>query len=225
MYSNVQYSVKLQGGISGPFASTVGLKQGCVLSPLLFNLYMSDFPDIFDSTCDPVTLKDSNLSCLMFADDVVLMSESSQGLQHCLNRLSSYCNKWNHTINTSKTKIIIFNRGGHKISRFNFLLCDTETDVVQDYTYLGIVFRPVVLSPRRVKAFFKLRQLDSRNNVPMTLKLFDTLVSPISTYGSPVWGPTLVKESSRDFKKICDSAIHEKINVKEVYIGLGEIFS
>ena len=222
MYSNVQYSVKLQGGISRPFASTVGLKQGCVLSPSLFNLYMSDFPDIFDSTCDLVTLKDSNLSCLMFADDVVLMSESSQGLQHCLNRLASYCNKWNLTINTSKTKIIIFNKGGHKISRFNFLLCDTEIDVVQDYTYLGIVFSSggsftkacKALRDKAFKAFFKLRQLDSRNNVPMTLKLFDTLVSPILTYGSPVWGPTLVKESSKDFKKICDSAISEKINVK-----------
>ena len=94
MYSNVQYSVN--------------------------SIYMHVFPDIFDSTCDPVTLKDSNLSCIMFADDVVLMSESSQGLQPCLNRLASYCNKWNLTINTPKTKITIFNRDGHKILRFNF---------------------------------------------------------------------------------------------------------
>ena len=130
----------------------MALKQGCVLSPLLFNLYMSDFTDIFDSTCDPVTLKDSNLSCLMFADDVVLMSESSQGLQHCLNRLASYCNKWNLTINTSKTKIIVFNRGGHKISRFRFLLCDTKIDVVQDYTYLGIVFSSCGSSTKACKA-------------------------------------------------------------------------
>ena len=70
----------------------------------------------------------------------------------------------------------------------------------------------------------KLRQLDSRNNVLMTLKLFDTLVTPILTYGSPVWGPTLVKESSKDFKKICDSAIPEKLNVKlcKYLLGTGK---
>ena len=143
MNSNVQYCVKLQGRIAMPFASTVGLKQGCVLSSLLSNLYMSHFPDKFDSTCDPVILKDSNLSCLLFADDVVLMSGSSEGL-------ASYCNKWNLTINTSKTKIIIWNKDGHKISCFNFVLSDTEIDVVRDYTYLGRSCFPEVLSPRRV---------------------------------------------------------------------------
>ena len=58
----------------------------------------------------------------------------------------------------------------------------------------------------------------------MTLKLFDTLVTPILTYGSPVWGPTLVKESSKDFKKICDSAIPEKLNVKlcKYLLGTGK---
>ena len=55
----------------------------------------------------------------------------------------------------------------------------------------------------------------------MTLKLFDTQVSPILTHGSPVWGPTLVKESSRYFKEICDSAIPEKINLKLYKYMLG----
>ena len=55
----------------------------------------------------------------------------------------------------------------------------------------------------------------------MTLKLFDTLVTPILTSGSPVWSSTLVKESSRDCKKICDSAIPEKINVKLCKYMLG----
>ena len=160
------------------------------------------------------------------------MSESAQGLQQCLNKLAMYCNKWNLSINTSKTKVIIFNKGGYKISRFHFTLGDSEIDVVQDYTYLGILFSSSgsftkackALCDKAFKAFFKLRQLDSRNNVLMTLKLFDTLVTPILTYGSPVWGPTLVKESSKDFKKICDSAIPEKLNVKlcKYLLGTGK---
>ena len=62
----------------------------------------------------------------------------------------------------------------------------------------------------------------------MILKLFDTLVTPLLTYGSSVWGPTLVKVSSGNFKKICDSAIYEKKNMwnfESIYWALGNIQS
>ena len=46
MYKSAKYAVKVNGDVYEPFDSQVGVKQGCVLSPLLFNLYLSDFPDI-----------------------------------------------------------------------------------------------------------------------------------------------------------------------------------
>ena len=140
MYTDVQYCVKVNGTHSTPFSSTVGVKQGCVLSPILFNLYLSDFPDMFDESCAPVSINNKKLNCLMFADDVVLLSESSEGLQNCLNRLSKYCAKWQLTINLSKTKVVIFNKGGHRIKKFGFTLNDGDLCVEQMYTYLGIPF-------------------------------------------------------------------------------------
>ena len=54
MYSNVSYCIKLNGKVSTSFLSNSGVKQGCVLSPLLFNMFLSDLPKIFDDSCAPV---------------------------------------------------------------------------------------------------------------------------------------------------------------------------
>jgi hypothetical protein len=50
----------------------------------------------------------------MLADDIVLLSETKEGLQNSLSRLARFCKVWGMDINTSKTKIMIFNKSGKK---------------------------------------------------------------------------------------------------------------
>ena len=69
MYENNQMFVKLSSGLTQPFNTTLGMKQGCVLSPLIFNLFINDLPEHFDDQCDPLTLGDRKVQALMFADD------------------------------------------------------------------------------------------------------------------------------------------------------------
>ena len=93
---------------------------------------------MFDESCCPVQLDSYRLSCLMYADDLVLfLSESSTGLQSALEKLGKYCDKWKLTVNLNKTKVIIFNKGGHNIFFFYKL---NEIEIVQNYCYLGIEF-------------------------------------------------------------------------------------
>ena len=49
MYDQLQVSVNVFNGLSLPFKSQVGLKQGCNLSPLLFNLFINNLVDIMDT--------------------------------------------------------------------------------------------------------------------------------------------------------------------------------
>ena len=67
MYSEVNYSIKLPYGLADPVKSKKGVKQGCVLRTLLFNLYINDLPDIFEESCDPVMLQSFRSNVMMYA--------------------------------------------------------------------------------------------------------------------------------------------------------------
>ena len=60
---------------------------------------------IFENICHPITINNIKVSCLMYADDIVLISESAKGLQNCLNKLSNYCDIWNLSVNIDKYKV------------------------------------------------------------------------------------------------------------------------
>ena len=62
MYKQTSYSIKLKNGHLDPISSNLGLKQGCPLSPKLFNLYIDDIEDIFDELCEPVSLADIKIN-------------------------------------------------------------------------------------------------------------------------------------------------------------------
>jgi len=79
----VDYAVKLDKGITETFSPNVGVKQGCVLSPTLFNLYLHDLPSKFDSSCEPVKLGNTKLSCLMLADDIAFNIRDSGWPSKC----------------------------------------------------------------------------------------------------------------------------------------------
>ena len=108
MYKKVHLSVCLPNGMTQSFSSSIGLKQGCNLSPILFNIFINDLNEIFDKTfCQPAKIKNLTLNNLLYADNLVLVSETSSGLQNCLDRLQEYCDKWRLTINIKKTKTMV----------------------------------------------------------------------------------------------------------------------
>ena len=79
-----------------------------------------------------------HISCLMYADDIVLLSKTAKGLQTLLCRLENFCNKWNLKVNINKTKIIIFNKAGRVLKGHNFTYGNILLEHVNEYKYLGI---------------------------------------------------------------------------------------
>lgn len=222
MYKCVDYCVKLEGGLTSVFPSSIGVKQGCVMSPILFNLFIRDLPDIFDVSCDSATLHDKSISCLMFADDLVIISLSALGLQNSLDKLSAYCETWQLRVNLKKTKIMIFNKSG-KLLPLLFNYGGEPVETVRSYTYLGIVFsicgsfRQAIdhLTQQAHKALFKLKQVGTQQSITTSLKLFDVLIMPIIRYCSEVWSPYLAKGiNANNLMSLSDKLPAEKLHTK-----------
>ena len=75
---------------------------------------------------------------LLYADDTIVLAETPEDLQIALNNVFSYCKKLYLSVNTSKTKVVIFFRGKVR-SHPDFLCGDSVLDVVQDYIGLGTI--------------------------------------------------------------------------------------
>ena len=116
LYSNSIWSIKIGNHQTRSFQYARDVRQGCILSPLLFNLYINDLPFSFQNTLsDPFILPNgTKLNSLLYPDDLIILSRSRTGLQNCLNTLSSYCESWMLNINPKKTKVMVFQRRAKK---------------------------------------------------------------------------------------------------------------
>ena len=199
MYTDIKLAVKLSDGITPFFRSLVGVRQGCNLSPLLFNIFVNDIFEQFDSDkCFSVNVQGKLINCLMYADDLLILSENEQGLSESLQRLGKYTEKWNLKISERKTKIMIFNKSGKTI-RLNIKVNGILISSCTEYTYLGTVFTPgntfkknqVMLFKKACRALFGfLREINPALGAePLVIcKLFNSLVSPILLYNVEIWG-------------------------------------
>ena len=96
----------------------------------------------------------------MYADDIVIFANTSEELQVSLNLLAEYCERWKLTINTSKTKIMVFRKGGILPRNLVFNYNGTPLEIVTSFKYLGIVFTAGGLfRKRRLHLGDKLRKL------------------------------------------------------------------
>ena len=72
----------------------MGVRQGCNLRPLLFDIFVNDIFEIFyEKEYCPINLYNKPINCLMYADDLLILSETEDGLTECLQRLSRYSHK------------------------------------------------------------------------------------------------------------------------------------
>ena len=111
MYKNSHCAMKIQNKVTDFFKCEKGVRQGCPLSPILFNIFINTLAlDLDNSSTDSLELPNgSRISCLMYADDVmILISKSREGLQNLLDSVNTFCNKWKMTVNPTKSKCILF---------------------------------------------------------------------------------------------------------------------
>ena len=122
LYENVKCSIKLDGGnvFTDMFPVSLGLKQGCKISPTMFNIYINDLCAELNTIGKGIKVGDDYVSLLMYADDIILMSNTARGLQSLLDCLDNWCRKWNMHINENKTKVVHFKEKENETNKLSF---------------------------------------------------------------------------------------------------------
>lgn len=234
IYNKVNASVLTQQGQSKTFSCPIGVKQGCILSPTLFSLFINDLSTFFaDEGTYQIPLMNLELSSMLYADDLVLLSESAIGLQRQLNLLKSYCEKWQLKVNKDKTKIMVFRRGG-ALKRYEKWFYDgNKIDTDAHFSYLGVYFSSFHhwSQNQKFRATKGLRAMGSVGRILQSMpcissdvvwKVFDSQILPILHYGSEIWGFSESLDIERVQLKCCKNIL--KIHTKVPGIALrGEL--
>ena len=202
MYSQLKSCVRTPQGLTEFFECKMGTRQGCMVSPLLFLMYINEFVNhLTENGCEGiyVTPECPNVLCLMYADDIVSVATSVENLQSQLDTLYDFCERWGMKVNTGKTKIMVCRNGGPLRRVESWKLGNVRVEPTTYYKYLGVMFSSRLIWSKTVqtladqaqKAINMLSSFESKHgplNFKCAFHIFDKMIAPILLYGSEVWG-------------------------------------
>ena len=201
---------------TAPIQPSLGVKQGCPLSPLLFALYINDFklsPPMGAPLCRTFETRHGReyaqyVTHLFYADDLCLLSPCPSYLQAMLKVLEGFADAKGLTINVSKSEVVNFNdKRAQPLSPFSYKGVDLETK--EEFKYLGLWFPELHFVCRAEKQWArnlliasnstlrKAEQYGVKSRLDLVLRLFDTYALPLGLYASQIWSTPLLHETKQ----------------------------
>ena len=202
IYNRVVAVIRYGNELTGKINCPMGVRQGCLLSPLLFTLLITELAHEISREgrhgyqFTPGALE---IFTLLFADDIALTSTTPRGLQNQIDILKRGAERLGLVVNLDKTKILVFRKGGFlgRLERWHY--GEERIEVVNKYKYLGYTLTTklsvdIALAEHAGKAkgrivsifraLYKLGKID----LGIFFKLFDCQVKPMLLYGAEIWG-------------------------------------
>ena len=194
------------GNLTENITTTRGVKQGCVLAPTLFNLFLNDLsPHLADIDSHCPKLNNTPVYLLLYADDMVLISRTKIGLRRLVLATIEYLESNLLQLNYDKSKILVFEkRWTPRFWSFN----GKPIQQVKFFNYLGLTFsyrltwiqqRSKVIKSAKLLANSILRftLIQGNSYIPAAIKVFNTKVTPHLLYAIQLWMPAFNYEVER----------------------------
>jgi hypothetical protein len=109
-YENSEALVKYDGSYSEPFPLKIGTRQGGLTSPYLFNLVYKDLIAQLSDLPGGIRIKKYSYNVMCYADDLLLMSLTTTGLQNLINCANDYVTCHGLSFNASKSVCSVFGK-------------------------------------------------------------------------------------------------------------------
>ena len=199
LYDGVRCSVRINGKLTEWFNVNCGLKQGCSLSSILFNLYINDLIAKINSLDRGIDIDGEKIGILVYADDVVLIAENEEELQQMMNELNLWCENNKLEVNINKSKVIHFRNPSKQRTNRVFQCGQKPIETISQYLYLGLLLtehleydimaKQVANSASRALGLL-ITKFKAAGGLPFSTykKLYDSTVLSIINYGASIWG-------------------------------------
>ncbi len=115
MYEQVKSCVRVKNGLTDIFPCNKGVRQGCLLSPIFFALFLNDLNKHIRMSSDGILLGDTSVHTLLYADDLVLIGKDAKDLQKQLDALDNFTKLLNMEVNLGKTKVMVLQKKIKKV--------------------------------------------------------------------------------------------------------------
>ena len=195
-YDDPVCAVRFNGSVSASFTVSRGVKQGAVLSPILFNLVMNRILYGLSKDDTSLSLIGVNAGCGAHADDIRTCTIGAVGVERQAAFLQSLTSENSLHLNMTKTEIVHLAR--HPVPIENVNINNTQIETKKEAKCLGVWWTQDLSSRKSVeeniskarRAFFALGAIDIFQGAcnPLTaLSLFNTFVLPILLYGCEIW--------------------------------------
>ena len=135
-YCNQLLCVRWESVVSDFPPVNNGVRQGGIMSPLLFNCYVNDLSDQLQKLPVGCCCGDMVVNHLMYADDIVLLAPSGKGMQTIIDATYAYGNAYDIVFNITKSRVMFYDTSTIGQAA-NIMLGDTVLSVTQTYRYLG----------------------------------------------------------------------------------------
>ena len=137
IYRNTKVRIRFKDGISEHIHINKGVRQGCGLSPVLFNIYINKIIQEFKTVMKKgIQLNNRKLvNTILYADDQILIATSEDELQTMAHPLNLIARKYKTTISSTKTKSMAL--WGNHIQRVKIVINGNIIEQVTHFKYLG----------------------------------------------------------------------------------------
>lgn len=194
LYQHNNAKVRTGQTVSRAFKVGAGVRQGCILSPLLYNIYSEYIMrKVLDDWEGGISIGGRKISNLRYADDTLIIAADEEQLINIMNKLESYSREYGLKINKTKTKVMIIDRSNDTSHIKNV----GGYEVVDKFVYLGSLITKDGGCSEEIKrrlamarsATTKLTKIWRDQTITKTVKvmLANSLIFPIAVYAAETW--------------------------------------
>ena len=130
LYKNSECSMLINEYTTPWFSTSMGIKQGEIVSPTLFACFINDFATEIKLKHPGVSVGDYSCQILLFADDIALVAENENELNEMLSSVYQWCCQWRLKVSETKTKVMHFRKQRKEPSSAHFLFGDAQLELV-----------------------------------------------------------------------------------------------